>query len=148
MPTKLVVIRSTWCIIAALALVGCQADEPPWGKVAGVVLQQGKPVEPAVVLFSNREIGVEMTAETTADGRFTMRTDRLAGLPVGDYRVAVMPKPANLPPPEQGMMFTGPPPSPAVSQIPEQDRDISTTRLAATVREGDNAFTFELAPGK
>ena len=138
------ILRSTWCIIAALAAIGCHEAQRPWGAVSGVVLQNGKPIEPAIVLFSNRELGVEITAETNAEGRFTMRTDRIEGLPVGTYRVAVMPKPANLPQPEQGMVFTGPPPAIAPSTIPAEDRDVSTTRLHADVVEGTNDFNFAL----
>jgi hypothetical protein len=126
------------------SLLGCGDRVGPWGTVTGVVSCQGQPVEPAIVLFSNRQIGVEMTAETDASGRFTVRTDRINGLPVGNYRVAVMPKPTNLPMPEQGMMFTGPAPRPAPSNIPEVDRDINTTRLSAVVNEGTNEFTFHL----
>lgn len=139
------ILRMTWCAIASLALVGCQDSECPWGAVSGVVRQNGKPAEPAIVLFSNREIGVEITAETDAEGRFMMRTDRIAGLPVADYRVAVLPNPTNLPAPEQGMMFNGPAPVTTPSAIPADFREIATSPLQAKVVEGSNVFDFELS---
>jgi hypothetical protein len=140
---KQVVFRLIWCATASLTLLGCQSDERPWGAVSGSVLRDGQPIEPVIVLFSNRELGVEITAETNAAGHFTMRTDRIAGLPVGNYRVAITPKPLNLPPPEQGMMFNGPAPA-ATSAIAEQYRDVATTPLQAKVVAGANDFDFDL----
>lgn len=137
-------IGAFWLLLA-IAFVGCGKAQGPWGKVTGVVLNNGQPVEPAIVLFSNRDLGVEITAETDGAGRFTMRTDRIDGLPVGTYRVAISPKPTNLPVPEQGMMFNGPPPV-IQSKIAEDDRDIATTRHSADVREGENAFRFDVKP--
>ena len=128
-----------------LPLLGCGKEVGPWGQVVGTISQDGKPVEPALVLFSNREAGVEMTAETDAQGRFKVRTDKIDGLPVGTYRVAVTPIAKNLTPPYQGMVFKAPAPE-LQSQIPEADREIATTRLTATVVEGKNDFTFELRP--
>ncbi len=132
---------------ALLALVGgCQTETPTWGSVSGVVRCEGQPVSSALVLFSCRDIGVEMTAQTDAEGRFTLRTDKVDGLPIGNYRVAVLPQATNLPLPAQGMMFTGPAPQPVASPLPAADRHLQTTSLSAVVNEGENHFEFNLKP--
>ena len=134
-------------ILAAMffaSLLGCGKDAGNWGSVAGTITQNGKPVESAMVLFSNRDAGVEITAPTDAKGRFTIRTDRVAGLPLGTYKVAVTPKAVNLPSPKNGLMFEGPAPAQPPSAIPAAYRDVKTTKLTATVQTGPNEFTFDL----
>jgi len=132
------------CLLAALA--GCGSREVPWGSVSGTITRDGQPVEPAWVLFSNREAGVEIMTEADAEGRFTVRTDRIAGLPVGTYRVVITPKPVNPPQPVDGMVFTGPAPLPRASRISELEQDLATTRLVAVITEGENVLHLELFP--
>ena len=136
--------RITVCGMFLAMLLGCGKAEEPLGSVSGTVLQQGKPVNGALVLFSNREIGVESTATTDAGGQFTMRLDRAGGLPIGTYKVSVMEPPADRPQPQNGMEFSGPPPKPQVSSIPQRYGDIATSELTANVQRGENNFEFKL----
>jgi hypothetical protein len=124
--------------------LGCGRTASPWGSVTGTIAHKGKPVDAAIVLFSNRDAGVEITAETDARGHFTMRTDRIAGLPIGTYKVVVTPKPVGLPTPQDGMMFKEPAPLPVSSAIPAAYRDVKTTRLTAAVQTGQNEFQYNL----
>ena len=136
------------CGMAFASLSGCGKPVEPWGGVAGVVLQRGKPADPAVVIFTNREKGVEITAPTDANGRFVIKTDKFPGLPVGEYKVVVIPAPQNVPLPADGMTYREPLPPPPVSNIPEIYRDLKTTTLTATVQQGENDFKFDLQPPK
>jgi hypothetical protein len=133
---------SVLALVALILFAGCGGKSEPWGAVSGTIVQGGKGVYPAAVLFSNRENGVEITAETDVNGNFVMRTDKLGGLPVGTYAVAVMPLREKVAP-AQGMVFdkeAPPPPSP----IPPEVQDITTTHLSAAVVEGPNELTFDL----
>ena len=49
-----------------LLLAGCGKRVPPWGTVTGVVTQEGKPLPTTLIMFSNREAGVEIVTVTDA----------------------------------------------------------------------------------
>ena len=57
-----------------LLLAGCGKRVPPWGTVTGVVTQEGKPLPTTLIMFSNREAGVEIVTVTNANGKFAMDT--------------------------------------------------------------------------
>jgi hypothetical protein len=129
-------------IVLLTLVAGCGKQEP-WGKVEGTVSFQGKPVETAIVLFSNRAAGVEMTTFTDAEGRFEIHTAKVGGLPVGDYRIAITPYAVGVPTDTivfaKKSMKTFP-------NIPIAYRDIATSGLSALVTTGENVFRFDMKP--
>lgn len=132
----------------AISPAGCTPPVPPT-VATGTVRLKGRPVASAVVTFSDRAAGVELAAKTDHTGRFTILSSigpgSRPGLPPGDYRVTVVPV-ADTAAPPQGMTFDGPAPAHALANVARRDRDVKTTRLAATVRTGTNEFTFDLQP--
>lgn len=114
---------------------GCSQSSGPSGRVAGRVTLGDQAVESGDVIFF-KEIGVPVGgAPLQAGGEF--RLDK--PLPVGEYRVTIQPPPEAPPTPD------GPPPaaSPA-AQIPPQYMSEATSGLTASVKEGENTFSFEL----
>ncbi len=98
--------------VVAATLTGCGSREV-LRTVSGRVSFRGQPISKAVVLFSNSEKGIYVTAEVGAEGRYVVQMARGAGLPLGSYQVSVTPPPITAPP-----MTTGP--IPAVPKTPER----------------------------
>lgn len=132
-------------VITALAC-GCGDRDRSTIEVRGLVRHKGSPLFNVVVVFDNQETGISRTITTDADGRFTIRSDGISGLPVGSYKVALQPAAvAQAVGASQPMTFSGPaklPPSP----IAKRDRSIATTRLTANVKTGINDFVFDVRP--
>ena len=130
-------------------LSGCSKKQTVrWGSVRGKVTMvaagatAGKPVAAGTVVFDNHELGVSRMAELNPDGTFVERSVDFAGLPVGEYRVAVTPLPIS-----KGDFVPVAPRKnvPGSHPIPAVYRDVETSPLKATVNEGTNPpFAFEL----
>lgn len=133
--------RLGWLLLAALA-AGCGRAGEPWGAVTGRVTFDEAPAPHMVVLYSLPERGIEMTAVTDASGDFRITTAQVAGLPVGEYRVAIYP--AVYETPKDGMMFDAPAVKKASRVFPEIYRDTKTSGLTATVTTGNNHAEFRL----
>ncbi len=119
----------------AMMTFGCAPSQGPSGRVAGRVTLADKAVEGGDVIFF-KEVGVPVGgAALRAGGEFHLDKP----LPVGEYRVTIQPPPEAPPTPD------GPPPaaSPA-AQIPPQYMSEATSGLTASVKEGENTFSFEL----
>jgi hypothetical protein len=103
------------------------------------VTYEGRPVKDGLVLFSNDELGIHMTAEID-QGRYEVVTSRARGLPPGEYQVAIAPPIVDHP--------VGPiqePPRPLISRdIPERYHDARTSGLSVGLVDGDNTADFEL----
>ncbi len=126
------------CISAAvvLAFAGCGGGGNPVGSVSGTVTFQGQPVTEAQVSFRSSETGKGNIATLDESGRFELP----AALEVGTYTVSVTP-----PAPPAPDMDAGPQPPPKpYDNIPQIYRSEMNSPLKADVKEGENAFTFEL----
>lgn len=87
--------QRTWLLIVSLAafaaFAGCSqrglsGERNP---VSGTLSLDGKPVEVAVVEFSQNADQGQVQSAVVRDGRFSL--DAASGLPAGDYSVAVLP---------------------------------------------------------
>jgi hypothetical protein len=131
-------------IVGCVLSFGChRTQQIPWGSVRGKVVLADKPVSAGTVVFDNRELGVSRLAELRPDGTFVEQSVGFPGLPVGEYRVAVTPLPiskGDFVPVAPRKAAAGEPP------IPARYRDVETSPLTATVKEGQNPpFVFELS---
>ncbi|CAN5412461.1 hypothetical protein BH11PLA2_BH11PLA2_41680 [soil metagenome] len=142
-------LRTTIAIITVMAFgTGCgKSNEEPWGKVQGTVTFQGKPVENAILLFSNSTLGIDMTTFTDKDGRFEIHTAKVGGLPVGTYRISISPYTPSEQPTDT-IVFDKKAPVKAFENIPMLYRNIATSGLTAEVTAGENDFQFEMKPTK
>lgn len=121
--------------IFVVGLGGCGKAAPPSGKVQGKVTVQGKSLEIGRVQFVKPD-GVPVgSAKVNATGEFQFD----APVPVGEYRVAITPPgeeaPAGAPDPQLEK---------AMKAIPPKYRNDNTSGFKATVKEGDNSFTFDM----
>lgn len=124
-----------------LATLGCGRGEV-LGKVSGQVKFQGQPVTEGVILFSNAEKGVHITADLNKDGRYVVEMAKGYGLPLGDYQVTISPPLPDTPP-------VGPIPKVKVKEypdIPPKYRRAETSGLTMTVRAGENPFDVDMQP--
>jgi hypothetical protein len=127
--------RLAACVLTLLA--GCAGQtHPAHSPVTGSVTLDGKPLGSGAVLFESAT-GFAGSANLASGGTFRMRCQYGDGLPVGHYRVAVVP--------------TEPDPlrrdaAPA-SPIPLRYRDFATSGLQATMEKGCAPFDFDLRSG-
>lgn len=136
-------------LLAGLVLVaGCGTKGPARGTVKGRVTMGEKPVTGATVFFENAEQGVAVNAQLGADGEFEVKTYQGDGLPVGNYKVAVVPGGVMQPGEENPMADKAKinRPKPATN-IPERYNKTATSSLAIEVKEGENPlYEFKLTP--
>ena len=128
-------------ILVCLVLAGCGSREVR-GTISGRVTFQDAPVTAGIVMFSNDQKGVHMSAKLAADGTYRVVTAQGAGLPLGTYRVAVAPPLLDAP----TGVFTGPPKYPDAANIPPRYRDPKTSGLTLNVHQGDNPFDIRMQP--
>jgi hypothetical protein len=138
-PRPLVAILPALVPALVLCLAGCGGNRPPVGQVSGKVTFKGKPVGEGLVTFMNPEAGTGDEAPLNKDGTYTLATP----LPVGDYKVMVLPlvvqQQVDGKGPEVGVEKPAP-------DIPGKYRTIGTTALKATVKEGKNDLDFDMTP--
>lgn len=137
--------RVPWSVLVVItlstAIFGCQGkvDDATrfgkTGKVQGKLTSSGEAVKDARVQFSSKETGAAVIGEVIG-GEFVM-TDPV---PVGNYKVAVMPPQEA--PPESGVAYK----PKEYPEIPLKYRDEFNTTLTAEVKEGENEFTFDMKP--
>lgn len=118
----------SFCVLA----VGCGGQRKvATGNVTGVVTFEGKPVEVGVINFESDEgTGAGAEAEIV-DGDFSFKS-----IPVGNYKVTVMPQ---LVDPQPGMVR---PPDP--QDIPHKYRTPKSSDLTAKITAGENSVSFDL----
>jgi len=123
-------------VLALLSLSGCRGATGK-GRVAGKVTFEGKPVTQGRVTFQHVTTGVSDDAVLNNEGAFTLSSP----LPVGDYKVMVMPLIVREKAEPRGPVVGVERPAP---DIPEKYRTIGTTTLQAAVKEGKNDFPFDM----
>jgi len=124
-------LAGLFCLAAFVA--GCGSVKPT-GQVSGNVTYKGKSIESGEVTFHAKARGFAANTNLEGGGKFTF----LQPMEVGDYEVYVTP-----PRPEPTDPRKGPPPV-VKSNIPQKARDIATSGLTATVKEGLNDIPVEL----
>lgn len=132
-----------WVMLAAAAAIGC-SREAPRGSVTGTVTHKGAPVVGMAVYFEEESSGGGPTVNLKDDGSFTMATYQGAGLPVGKYKVAIVPRMLES---ADEMPLAGKkvPKTATPSPIPEKYLKTATSGLVIEVKNGDNpAFDFDL----
>jgi hypothetical protein len=81
----------TLLCVLVLSVIGCgRSDIPELGTVSGVVTMNNEPLPNAIVNFSPQAAGRPSTAETDADGRYSLLylTD-IEGAVVGQHSVTI-----------------------------------------------------------
>jgi hypothetical protein len=120
-----------------LGLSGCGGSGVPVGEVSGKVTFQSKPVGEGRVTFQNAQTGVADEARLNSDGTYALARP----LPVGDYKVMVMPLIVRRQVDGKGPVVGDEKPAP---NIPQKYRTIGSTTLKATVKEGKNDLDFDM----
>jgi hypothetical protein len=135
------------CVVGFV--VGCKKSglDLPTGTVSGTVTSKGKPLADATITFFGENHGDTATGVLQSDGTYTLKYGTGFGIPVGDYRVAIV----------TGAGAGGPPPNPAdlmktvdpgvakKNAVPDKYRDPKTSGLIAVVKEGANTdLNFDL----
>jgi hypothetical protein len=129
----------------ALAAAGCSGGTPR-GTVKGKVTLGDKPVGNATISFEG-DTGAATQATVGEDGTYEIKTHQGAGLPVGNYKVAISPG-ATLQAGDE-VPLAGkplPPRKPPSTDIPEKFYKTATSGLKIEVKKGDNPpFDFDLS---
>lgn len=114
-------------------LVGCGGTAST-GTLSGKVSLKGQPVMGAQVSMISSKTGSGAIAEIGQDGAFEFRE----ALPVGSYKVAIVPKPPE--PVAPGTRISKGPPS----SIPLKYQRIETSGFNAEIKGGRNETTFAI----
>lgn len=132
-------------LFALPLLAACGPPQEPWGAATGRITLEGKPLADVTVVFSSNKKGVHLSAQTDSEGRYTIRSAKFPGLPIGTYQVLVVAVPRDPPAAKNLAEYDGPPPK---MECPFDSRygDAKTTDLSAEVKEGKNQFDFPLRP--
>ncbi len=139
----------TACSLALVVIVGCGgSDAPEMAPVKGVVTYQGKPVENAGVTFTPTKKGSPATAQTNAQGEFTLQTLGKDGAILGDHIVTIAKMESQAVDASQGEPGRQPPSKtpPPKSLIPDKYAHPDKSGLKQTVKaDGPNEFKIDLA---
>ena len=136
--TRFAAIAGFWLV---LSLVACNGGEQ-LGRVTGRVTFQEEPISQGLIIFSNEELGVFISAEIDRDGTYDVEMAKGYGLPLGTYRVSITPPLVEHPPGPIDM-----PPDPnAFPEIPAKYHFPETSELTVTVKPGVNKFSPNMEP--
>lgn len=126
-------------LVLATLSIGCSPEEE-LGRISGTVTHLGKPLSRGLVMFANRQKGVYMTAPIQPDGSYEVKMAKGAGLPLGDYDVAVAPPVIDHP---IGPILN-PPKLEDEPDFPAKYRTWDTSPLKVTIVSGENQLAIEL----
>jgi hypothetical protein len=127
----------------ALALVGCGRTGPPIGSVSGKVTLNGKPVTNADICFASPE-GYGASARLSANGEFRLGSQYGPGIPLGKYRVSIVPRRSETGPSPFAPTPSGPKASKTPGEVPAKYQNMETSGLTANVDGQQRVFTFDL----
>ncbi len=122
----------------ALISSGCR-EHQPLARISGEVRFENERVEEGLIIFSNGQLGVHMTAEI-ANGKYEVVTSRQRGLPPGEYRVAIAPPIVDHP---VGPILQ-PPQATAPPNIPRRYHKARTSGLTVNLIDGENEANFNM----
>ncbi|WP_347244319.1 carboxypeptidase-like regulatory domain-containing protein [Thermogutta sp.] len=141
-------ITVTGFLVVSIVLLGCgKKGGPKLYPVEGKITYKGNPLAGANVLFVATDGKASGAGRTDATGSYRIQSQWGAGLPVGEYFVAVTKFEDTGPIEEEGPYnpeaanVEAPPPKPLVPQkyaVPEK------SGLKASVRPDTNRFDFDL----
>lgn len=138
---------SGWALVAVLSVgvCGCSSEGKrgptgPTGNVVGKVTLGGEPLDQWAVDFVKADIMHVASATLSSSGDFQFEQP----MPVGDYQVAILPPAEEAPAGEEEDAKR----AEVMKRVPEKYWSHATSGLTATVKEGDNSFTFELEKTK
>lgn len=118
-----------------VAQVGC-GGKP--ASVSGTVTVDGTPLTQGSVVFAPSSGGMRASGIIQADGSYEIKTNRDAGLEVGEYDVSVV---------AREVVETGPgsPPIPGKYLAPKRYGNVKTSGLHYSVEKGNNTIDIELS---
>ena len=124
-------------LVAAMVIGGCSGSttytyDGPTGQLKGKVTHKGQPVTEGQVVFMS--VRGSATGQIGTDGAFEMTYSGSSDIPVGTYKVCVLP-------PKSGVATSGDEEAPTTvdnPQIPKKYQLSATSGLTATVKEGEN----------
>ncbi len=130
---------SALCLLSCF-LLGCGGNGGgreigPTGEVEGTVTLDGEPLTAGSVAFYQSNTGNSGGGELGPDGKFKFSTPT----PIGSYLVSFQPPPPPQPDDEESGMLAR-----VESNIHVGYQTGETSNFTAEVKEGPNAFTFEL----
>lgn len=120
-----------------VVLTGC-GGKP--ATVSGVVTLDGKPLQRGTVGFTPVASGMRAAGVIESDGRYSLRTNRDAGLEIGEYEVTVVSR-------EPGPENAQGPPMPGPYITPQHYAVESTSGLKFKVDGGSNTIDIALTSG-
>jgi hypothetical protein len=135
-------LASGWALVAVLLVGVCGCSEGakgptgPTGNITGKVTLGGEPLNQGAVEFVRGDAMHVGSAIVSSSGEFKFEQP----MPVGDYLVAVLPPQEDAAAGEEQDAKR----EDVMKQVPEKYWAHTTSGLTATVKEGDNPFTFEL----
>lgn len=139
-----------WAVLGCLVCMsaGCGPRPVPRGIVKGHVTSAGKPVTRGTVFFENADSGIGLTAAIAEDGSYEVLSYQGAGLPPGNYMVAITPS-VMMKDGEEIPLAGKAPPKPVKADLPfkilEKYHTTSSSGLTIEVKEGQNPpFDFEV----
>lgn len=123
--------------VGIITSAGCSPTEPI-AQMSGTVTYEGQPITEGLIVVSNSQAGVYLTAAVTG-GSYEIKTAK-NGIPPGDYRIAITPPLVDHP--------VGPilerPKLAKYRQIPKRYRDESTSNFTAQLEAGKNIVDFDM----
>ena len=126
-------MKACWAALLPLLLSGC-GDGSPTGSLSGKVTINGNPVAGAKVSMISSKSGSGALIDIGADGSFQSRDP----LPVGSYKVAIVPNPPEPAAPGTKAAKGAP------SEIPEKYQRPESSGFSAEVKAGRNEASFAI----
>jgi hypothetical protein len=145
-------IFSVFCVLLVMSVFGCTRRGPKVEYVEGVVTQDGKPVEGALVRYIPKdENGISANGMTDANGIYHLtagqgeKIDK--GAVAGEYLVTISKYSTSHTTDDKASPIGGGMPSVTISstnELLERYGSVGTSGLTATVKKGRNTIDFNL----
>jgi len=139
--------RSVWRFLAAVfglfLMVGCggeKIDRGPLGSVQGQVTFDSAAVTEGTVQFTHTQKGYAGTGQIDQEGHYVVKSE-MGGLPIGEYKVSVMPPIVQIDGGPNTPSSEGPKVMPT---IPKKYRSSETSSLIVEIHTGENTFDIAM----
>ena len=127
-------MKRSFLLLASILLTGCGSGGPSTGSFEGKVTLKGQPVSGSKVSLISSGSGAGAILNIGADGSFKS-TDPL---PVGTYKVALVPAPPEPMAPGTKAAKAAP------SLIPDKYQKVETSGFSAEIKAGKNSTSFDI----